>query len=75
MDYFSALNIFHAVADTGSFSAAAKQLGVAVSSVTRQIDSLEESLGVPLFSRSTRQFRSPTQACFICNTPARFWTT
>lgn len=55
MDYFSALNIFHHVADTGSFSRTAQQLGVAVSSVTRQIDSLENELGVALFSRSTRQ--------------------
>lgn len=55
MDYFSALKAFHLVAQTGSFSATAKQLGVAVSSVTRQIDQLEDELGVKLFNRSTRQ--------------------
>ncbi|WP_373753143.1 LysR family transcriptional regulator [Neisseria weixii] len=55
MDYFSALKAFHLVAETGSFSAAAKQLGVAVSSVTRQIDQLEAQLGVALLTRSTRQ--------------------
>lgn len=41
MDYFSALQIFHSVCETTSFTATAKQLGVAVSSVTRQIDNLE----------------------------------
>lgn len=55
MDYFSALKIFHSVAETESFSATAKLLGVAVSSVTRQIDSLEQNLGISLFARLTRQ--------------------
>lgn len=55
MDYFSALTTFHSVAQTGSFSATAKQMGVAVSSVTRQIDQLEDELGVKLLARSTRQ--------------------
>ncbi|MCP2041569.1 DNA-binding transcriptional LysR family regulator [Neisseria sp. HSC-16F19] len=55
MDYFSALNIFHSVAETGSFSKTAQTLDMAVSSVTRQIDNLEQALGVALFARSTRQ--------------------
>ncbi|WP_225748187.1 LysR family transcriptional regulator [Eikenella sp. Marseille-P7795] len=55
MDYFSALAIFHHTAETGSFTATAKALGVAVSSVTRQIDRLEADLGLPLFARSTRR--------------------
>ncbi len=54
MDYFTALQIFHSVAQTHSFSATAKQLDLAVSSVTRQIDRLEQELGVDLFYRSTR---------------------
>lgn len=55
MDYFSALNIFHHVADSGSFTATAKALGIAVSSVMRQVDNLEQELGLPLFARSTRK--------------------
>ncbi|WGE88122.1 LysR family transcriptional regulator [Actinobacillus equuli subsp. haemolyticus] len=55
MDYFSALQIFHSVCETTSFTATAKQLGVAVSSVTRQIDNLEQSLGIALLNRSTRK--------------------
>lgn len=55
MDYFSALTTFHTVADTQNFITAAKSLGLAVSSATRQINQLEETLGVRLFHRSTRQ--------------------
>ncbi|ASK27392.1 LysR family transcriptional regulator [Neisseria chenwenguii] len=55
MDYFSALHVFHSVCETGNFTATAKQLGVAVSSVTRQMDNLEQSLGIALFNRSTRK--------------------
>ncbi|WP_443090944.1 LysR family transcriptional regulator [Basfia succiniciproducens] len=55
MDYFSALQIFHSVCETNSFTSTAKQLGVAVSSVTRQIDNLEQALGIALLNRSTRK--------------------
>ncbi|MDX9875185.1 MAG: LysR family transcriptional regulator [Spongiibacteraceae bacterium] len=43
------------VAELGSFTAAAHQLGVARSVVTRQIAALEEYLGVTLMLRSTRR--------------------
>ncbi|QQX86836.1 LysR family transcriptional regulator [Cupriavidus necator] len=48
------LAIFVEVAQSGSFSAAARQRGMVASSVARQIDALERELGVPLFTRSTR---------------------
>ncbi len=54
MDRFAELHAFTLVAASGGFSAAARQLGVAVSSVTRQIDALEQRLGAPLLNRSTR---------------------
>jgi len=54
MDRFSELTAFRAVAASGGFSAAARQLGVATSSVTRLIDSLEARLGAVLLNRSTR---------------------
>ena len=50
-----AIHAFLAVAETGSFSAVAKRLGVAVSSVSRKIDVLEAELGVVLFHRSSRR--------------------
>jgi DNA-binding transcriptional LysR family regulator len=49
------LPTFVAVAEAGSFAKVAKQEGVAVSSVTRRIDSLEAELGARLFSRSSRR--------------------
>ena len=49
------LRIFIKVADCGSFSAAARQLRLAPSSVSRRIDQLERQLGATLLIRSTRQ--------------------
>lgn len=49
------LSTFVVVAETANFSAAAKQLGVIRSSVSRAIATLERQLGVQLFSRTTRQ--------------------
>lgn len=54
MDRFAELNAFSLVASHGGFSAAARQLGVATSSVTRLVDALEQRLGTPLLNRSTR---------------------
>jgi DNA-binding transcriptional LysR family regulator len=50
------LNIkaFLLVARTGSFSGAARELGVAPSVVTKRITRLEEEMGAQLFVRSTR---------------------
>lgn len=49
------LPLFLSVADTGSMSAAARQLGRPKSSVSRGISKLEASLGVQLLFRSTRR--------------------
>ncbi|MCP5150278.1 MAG: LysR family transcriptional regulator [Ectothiorhodospiraceae bacterium] len=46
---------FVRVARAGSFSAAAKELGVGVSSVSRQISALEDALGARLLQRTTRR--------------------
>ncbi|AFY56610.1 transcriptional regulator [Rivularia sp. PCC 7116] len=54
MDQFAAMQAFVKVVDTGSFSEASRQLGVAVSSVTRQVNSLETMLHTQLTNRSTR---------------------
>jgi DNA-binding transcriptional LysR family regulator len=48
------LSTFVIVAETSSFSAAAKKLGVIRSSVSRSVAALERDLGVQLFSRTTR---------------------
>ncbi|EFP95391.1 LysR family transcriptional regulator [Vibrio caribbeanicus] len=54
MDSFEGIIEFAAVAETGGFSAAAKQLGCSTSHVSRQISRLEERLGSTLLTRSTR---------------------
>ncbi len=55
MNRLDAMSLFVRVAELGSFSAAASQLGVARSVVTRQIAALEEHLGGKLMVRSTRR--------------------
>jgi DNA-binding transcriptional LysR family regulator len=54
MDRFAELKAFCLTASNGGFSAAARQLSVATSSVTRLVDALEQRLGTPLLNRSTR---------------------
>lgn len=48
------IRYFLAVANTGSLSGASKQLFVAVSAISRQIQRLEERIGAPLFERHAR---------------------
>ncbi len=52
--YVEHLPIFLDVARLGSFSAAARKLGMVPSSLVRHIDALEAALGARLFIRSTR---------------------
>ncbi|GLX77217.1 LysR family transcriptional regulator [Thalassotalea insulae] len=59
MNRFAEMKTFVNVIESGSLSAAADQLGVAVSAVSRRIKELEERLGVRLANRSTRGL-SPT---------------
>jgi DNA-binding transcriptional LysR family regulator len=54
MDRFKQLSTFVSAAMAGSFSAAAREEGVAPAMVGRRIDALESRLGVKLLSRSTR---------------------
>jgi DNA-binding transcriptional LysR family regulator len=48
------LEVFLAVVEGGNFSAAARQMDQAVSSVTRRIDTLEQELNVQLLRRGNR---------------------
>jgi DNA-binding transcriptional LysR family regulator len=54
MDRVSSMLSFVKVVDTGGFTSAARQLGVATSVVTNHVKSLEERLGVRLLNRTTR---------------------
>ncbi len=55
MDRLDAMRLFLRVAERGSFSVVAQQMGVARSVVTRQVAALEAHLGVKLLARSTRR--------------------
>lgn len=50
----STLEVFAAIAEQGSFKSAADALGLKPSTVSHQLKTLEERLGVPLFIRTTR---------------------
>ena len=54
MDRLAAMQTFVKVVDTGSFSAAARQLHVGQPAVSKTVAQLEELLGVRLLARSTR---------------------
>jgi len=61
METIAGLRIFVRVVEAGSFSEVGRQLGLAPSSVSRQINELEDSLGSRLFQRTTRKL-SVTEA-------------
>jgi DNA-binding transcriptional LysR family regulator len=54
MDEMQTSQSFLQVIESGSFSAASEKLNVSVTTVARQISSLEDRLGVKLLNRSTR---------------------
>jgi DNA-binding transcriptional LysR family regulator len=58
MDRLVAMHVFVKVVETGSFSAAARQLRVGQPAVSKTVAQLEERLGVPLLLRSSRSFSS-----------------
>jgi len=55
MDKLESVKVFVAVARAGGFSAASRELGQPVATVSRKVAELEAALGVRLFERSTRQ--------------------
>src|SRR5580693_10246487 len=55
------LALFHLVVRHGSFTKAAQLAGLTQSAITRQIQGIETSLGIPLLERTTRMVR-PTPA-------------
>jgi len=57
LDVLPEMVTFVRVAELGSFSAAALQLGVTPSAVSRQVKRLEKALGLQLLQRTTRQLR------------------
>src|SRR6202011_656570 len=54
MDKFAAMRVFVKIADAGNLSAASRQLGLSLTTVSRQLMALEEVLGTALVERTTR---------------------
>ena len=55
IDHVDKMMTFAAVVDAGSFTAAAKRLGLTRSAVSRQVAQLEDVLGAQLLNRTTRR--------------------
>ncbi|MBU25272.1 MAG: LysR family transcriptional regulator [Gammaproteobacteria bacterium] len=65
MDRLSRIPIFVAVARHGSFAEAARRLGMTGSAVSKQVQRLENDLGVRLFHRTTRQLSLTDEGSFL----------
>lgn len=55
MDRLTGIEVFLQVAGAGSFSAAARQLGLSRSAVSKHVQALEQHLGARLLNRTTRR--------------------
>ncbi|PWR18669.1 LysR family transcriptional regulator [Zavarzinia compransoris] len=62
MDGLQVLKAFARALEVGSFSAVGRELGTSQSTVSKQIATLEESLGVQLFARTTRRLNPTAEA-------------
>ena len=67
MDLFNAMEVFNRVARLESFSAAARDLGMSKTAVSRHVSDLEHTLGVRLLNRTTRRMSltEAGQACVV----------
>jgi DNA-binding transcriptional LysR family regulator len=55
MDRLAAINVFVAIAEASSLSAAGRRLGMPLSTVSRYLAALEDQVGVRLITRTTRE--------------------
>ncbi|MBB3226540.1 DNA-binding transcriptional LysR family regulator [Luteibacter sp. Sphag1AF] len=65
MDQFASFRVFARVAETRSFVAAGRALGISASAVGKSISRLEDRLGVRLFHRSTRSIALTTEGQYL----------
>jgi DNA-binding transcriptional LysR family regulator len=65
------LALFHLVVKHGSFTKAADAAGLTQSAITRQIQGIENSLGIQLLERTTRAVRSTPAGDFLYHEAAR----
>ncbi len=65
MDDILALRLLLAIADSGGFATAARQLGLSPAVATRKMAALEAALGMRLFQRSTRRVSLTEQGAVV----------
>ncbi|MDH5187528.1 MAG: LysR family transcriptional regulator [Rhodospirillaceae bacterium] len=68
------LRVFHAVAEAGSFTHAGETLNLSQSAVSRQISTLEETIGVMLFHRHARGLMLTEQGEVLARTTSDFFS-
>ena len=68
------LRVFHAVAEAGSFTHAGEALNLSQSAVSRQISTLEETIGVALFHRHARGLILTEQGEILARTTSDFFS-
>lgn len=68
------LRVFHAVAEAGSFTHAGEALNLSQSAVSRQISTLEETIGVALFHRHARGLILTEQGEILARTTSEFFS-
>jgi len=62
MDRIDCLRAFVRTLEGGSFSAAAKELGIGQPAISKRIATLEAEFGTQLFSRTTRSLKPTAEA-------------
>ena len=67
MDRLDAMSTFLAVVEAGSLSAAARQLKMPLTTISRKISELESYLRTKLFNRSSRQLVLTDNAPLLVN--------
>ena len=65
------MSVFAKVVELGSFTAAARQLEMSVSSISQTVSKLEDELQVKLLNRSTRSIGLTEQVKFTTSAAAR----
>jgi len=65
------LSLFHLVVKHRSFTKAAEKAGLTQSAITRQVQSIENSLGIQLLERTTRTVRATPAGEFLCHEAVR----
>ena len=70
LDSLNGFVVFVQVAETRSFVAAGRLLGVSASAVGKSVARLEDRLGVRLFHRSTRSITLTAEGCLLYTSPS-----